>query len=70
MLIIAVLSVNTIAPIIGFLENGFSLNSYIETLKMLPIIFVIMLFLINIVVRPIVVHIFSKFVTPDHGFIF
>ena len=39
--IISFLSVNTIAPLIMLLEKGFSMETYKETLKILPIMRVI-----------------------------
>lgn len=36
LLIISIISVNTIAPIIVGLERGFSKENYIETLKIIP----------------------------------
>lgn len=39
MLIISIISVNTIAPIIVGMELGFSKANYLETLKIIPFMF-------------------------------
>ncbi|WP_348774497.1 hypothetical protein [Cytobacillus oceanisediminis] len=49
MLIISVISVNTIAPIIVGMERGFSKENYMETLKIIPFMWVIVVLLVRLV---------------------
>lgn len=59
-LIISIISVNTIAPIIIGFEKGFSKETYLETLKIIPFMWIIVLFLVRFVAGPIV----GKFLLP------
>lgn len=68
MLIISFLSVNTIAPIIMGLENGFSKANYIETLRVLPFMWIIVILLVRLVAGPVVGKIMPKFVGQTDGF--
>ena len=68
MLIISFLSVNTIAPLIMFLEKGFSLETYKDALKILPIMWVIVMILVRLVAGPLVGKIMPKFVGQTDGF--
>ena len=68
MLIISFLSVNTIAPLIMFLEKGFSIETYKETLKILPIMWVIVILLVRLVAGPLVGRIMPKLVGHTDGF--
>ena len=68
MLIISFLSVNTIAPLIMFLEKGFSMETYKDTLKILPIMWVIVILLVRLVAGPLVGRIMPKFVGQTDGF--
>lgn len=52
MLIISIISVNTIGPIIMGMEFGFSKESYLETLKVIPIIWIIVIMLVRFVTGP------------------
>lgn len=54
LLIISIISVNTIAPIIIGLERGFSKEVYIETLKLIPFMWVIVVLLVRLDAGPIV----------------
>lgn len=54
MLIISLLSVNTIAPIIVGMERGFSVEHYIDTLKIIPFAWIALMVLLNLVVKPTV----------------
>lgn len=67
-LIISFLSVNTIAPIIMGFEKGFSVETYVEALKILPIMFIIVILLVNFVAGPIVGKVMPKFVGQSDGF--
>ncbi len=49
LLIVSVISVNTIAPIIVGLERGFNIAVYTETLKIIPIMWVIVILLVRAV---------------------
>ncbi len=68
MLIISIISVNTIAPIIMGLEMGFSKEHYIETLKVIPFMWVIVVLLVRLVAGPIVGKVMPKFVGQTDGF--
>ncbi|MEL3962804.1 hypothetical protein [Lysinibacillus endophyticus] len=68
LLIISIISVNTIAPIIMGLERGFSLENYFETLKIIPFMWVIVVLLVRLVAGPLVGKIMPKFVGQTDGF--
>lgn len=68
LLIISIISVNTIAPIIIGLERGFSKDVYLETLKLIPIMWVIVVFLVKFVAGPLVYKVMPKFVGQTDGF--
>ncbi len=68
MLIISIISVNTIAPIIMGLERGFSKENYIETLKIIPIMWIIVVLLVRFVAGPVVGKIMPKFIGKTDGF--
>ena len=68
MLIISIISVNTIAPIIMGLELGFSKENYLETLKVVPFMWVIVVLLVRLVAGPIVGKVMPKFVGKTDGF--
>lgn len=67
-LIISLISVNTIAPIIIGLERGFSLAVYVETLKMLPFMWLIVILLVKFVAGPLVGKVMPKFTGQTDGF--
>lgn len=52
LLIISILSVNIIAPLITFLEVGFSKESYLNTLKVIPIIWIFVVILVLLTHNP------------------
>lgn len=68
MLIISIISVNTIAPIIMGMEFGFSKENYLETLKVIPIMWIIVIILVRFVAGPLVVKVMPKFVGKTDGF--
>lgn len=68
LLIVSILSVNTIAPIIIGLERGFSKEVYLDTLKVLPIMWVIVVLLVKLVAGPVVGKLMPKFVGKTDGF--
>ena len=68
MLIISFISVNTIAPIIVGLERGFSKEVYLDTLKIIPIMWLIVIFSVRFIAGPIVAKILPKFVGQTDGF--
>ena len=68
LLIISIISVNTIAPIIIGLERGFSKEVYMETLKILPIMWIIVVLLVRLVAGPIVGKVMPMFVGKTDGF--
>lgn len=68
LLIISIISVNTIAPLIIGFERGFSKEVYFDTLKLLPIMWVIVVLLVRLVAGPLVGKIMPKFVGQTDGF--
>ena len=68
LLIISIISVNTIAPIIIGLERGFSKEVYMETLKILPIMWIIVVLLVRLVAGPVVGKVMPMFVGKTDGF--
>ncbi|RUL51296.1 hypothetical protein [Lysinibacillus antri] len=68
MLIISLISVNMIAPTIIFLERGFSLDVYVDTLKILPIMWIIVMILVRFVAGPLVGKVMPNFVGKTDGF--
>ena len=68
MLVISIISVNTIAPIIMGLQFGFSKENYLETLKIIPIMWIIVMVLVRFVAGPVVGKVMPKFVGQTDGF--
>lgn len=67
-LIISIISVNTIAPIIMGLERGFSKEVYVETLKIIPFMWLIVILLVRLVAGPAVHKVMPKFAGKTDGF--
>ncbi|HEO8419700.1 TPA: hypothetical protein VBX77_001672 [Yersinia enterocolitica] len=68
MLIISIISVNTIAPVIMGLQLGFSKENYLETLKVIPFMWIIVMLLVRFVAGPLVGKVMPKFVGKTDGF--
>jgi hypothetical protein len=68
LLIISIISVNTIAPIIVGLELGFSKEVYLDTLKIIPFMWVIVVLLVKLVAGPIAGKVMPKFIGQTDGF--
>ncbi|AUS26586.1 hypothetical protein MMB75_22550 [Paenibacillus sp. P2(2022)] len=68
LLIISIISVNTIAPIIMGLERGFSTKNYLETLKIIPFMWIIVVLLVRLVAGPLVGKVLPKLVGQTDGF--
>lgn len=68
LLIVSILSVNTIAPIIIGLERGFSKEVYFDTLKVLPVMWFIVVLLVRLVAGPIVGKLMPIFIGKTDGF--
>ncbi|HWJ78103.1 MAG TPA: hypothetical protein VNR61_08490 [Niallia sp.] len=66
--IISILSVNTIGPLIMAFKFGFTLDVYMETLKVIPFIWICVVLLVPFVVNPIVNKLVQKFIQPTDGF--
>jgi len=66
--IISIISVNIIAPLIMGFEFRFEWQVYIETLKVLPFIWVCVVLLVTLVANPIVGKLLPKFVKPTDSF--
>lgn len=68
LLIISIISVNTIAPVIVGLERGFSKEVYLDTLKILPFMWVIVVLLVRLVAGPVVGRVLPRFIGSTDGF--
>lgn len=68
LLIVSIISVNTIAPIIIGLERGFSKEVYLDTLKIIPIMWIIVVLSVRLIAGPIVGKLMPKFVGQTDGF--
>jgi len=68
MMIISIISVNTIAPIIMMLDQGFNIENYLKTLRIIPLLWIIVVLLISWVVGPIVSKIMPIFAAKTDGF--
>ncbi|WP_436374647.1 hypothetical protein [Cytobacillus sp. BC1816] len=68
MVIISVISVNTIAPIIVGMERGFSKENYFETLKIIPFMWVIVVLLVRLVAGPLAGRMMPRFAGQTDGF--
>ncbi|PAV31614.1 hypothetical protein CIL05_02865 [Virgibacillus profundi] len=66
--IISVLSVNIIAPIIMGFEFGFKKETYVNTLQVIPFVWICVILLVTLVANPIVSKLVPKFVKPTDGF--
>lgn len=68
LLIISIISVNTIAPIIVGLERGFSMEVCLDTLKIIPVMWVVVIFCVTLIAGPVVGKLMPKFVEKADGF--
>lgn len=68
LLLISIISVNTIAPIIIGLERGFSKEVYLDTLKIIPIMWIIVILSVRLVAGPIVRKLLPIFTGQTDGF--
>jgi hypothetical protein len=68
MLTVSIISVNIIAPLIMGMEHGFSLNNYLNTLRIIPFLWIAVLLLVNFVSRPLVSKLVMKFIAPTDSF--
>lgn len=68
LLIVSIISVNTIAPIIMGMERGFSKETYLETLKIIPLMWMIVVILVKFVAGPLVGRVFPKLIGKSDGF--
>ncbi|TCI43013.1 MULTISPECIES: hypothetical protein [Exiguobacterium] len=68
MLIISILSVNTIAPIIVGMERGFSVAHYVDTLKIIPFAWIALIVLIRFIVKPLAGILFNRLAGQTDGF--
>ncbi|MFC5464822.1 hypothetical protein [Lederbergia graminis] len=66
--IISILSVNIIAPIIMGFEFGFTKDVYMETLQVLPFVWVCVILLVTLVANPLVNKLVPLFVKPTDSF--
>lgn len=65
---ISIISVNTIGPLIMGFEFGFSKDVYLETLKVLPFIWIVVVLLVPFIVNPLVTKVSAKFVGETDGY--
>ncbi|UQZ33139.1 hypothetical protein C2I18_05940 [Paenibacillus sp. PK3_47] len=68
LLIISMISANTIAPVIVGLERGFSKEVYLDTLKIIPVMWVIVVLLVKLVAGPLAGMLMPKFAGQTDGF--
>lgn len=68
LLIVSIISVNTISPIIMGLELGFSKENYLDTLKIIPVMWIIVMLVVTLVAKPLVGNVMPKFVGNTDGF--
>ena len=68
LLIVSIISVNTIAPVIMWMERGFTMDVYAETLKVIPIMWVIVVLLVKLVAGPLVGSMIPRFIGETDGF--
>lgn len=66
--IISILSVNIIAPIIMGFEFGFTKDVYMETLQVLPFVWVCVILLVTLVTNPLVNKLVPLYVKPTDSF--
>lgn len=66
--IISIISVNIIAPLIMGFEFGFTKETYMETLQVIPFVWIAVVLLVNLVANPLVSKLLPKFVGPTDGF--
>ncbi|WP_299513346.1 hypothetical protein [uncultured Rummeliibacillus sp.] len=66
--IISILSVNIIAPIIMGYQFGFSKDVYLDTLKVIPFVWICVVLLVTLVANPLVTKLNQKFTEPTDGF--
>lgn len=66
--IISIISVNIIAPLIMGFEFGFSKETYFNTLKVIPFMWLIVIFLVTSVSRPLVGKLVNLFSLETDGF--
>jgi hypothetical protein len=68
LLIISIISVNTIAPIIVGLERGFSMEVYVDTLKIIPIMWGVVILCVTLIAGPVVGKLMPIFLEKVDGF--
>jgi hypothetical protein len=68
LLIISIISVNTIAPIIVGLERGFSMEVYMDILKIIPIMWIVVILCVTLIAGPVVGKLMPIFVEKADGF--
>lgn len=61
LLIVSIISVNTIAPIIMWAVRGFTFDVYLETLKIIPLMWVIVVLLVKLVAGPLTGSMIPRF---------
>lgn len=66
--VISIISVNTIAPLIMALQFGFTKAVYLQTLKTIPFMWIIVVLIVPFIVEPIVNKLMPKFVQPTDSF--
>ncbi|UNK21292.1 hypothetical protein MNQ98_16105 [Paenibacillus sp. N3/727] len=65
---ISIISVNTISPIIMGLERGFSKEVYLDSLKIIPLMWIIVILSVRLIAGPLVAKLMPKFVGQTDGF--
>lgn len=68
LLIVSIISVNTIAPLITGLERGFSKQVYLDTLRMMPMLWIAVVLLVKLVASPLADKVMAKVAGKTDGF--
>ncbi|MNO60925.1 hypothetical protein D3C76_515570 [compost metagenome] len=68
LLIISIISVNSIAPIIVGLERGFSKEVYLDTLKIIPFMWITVVLSVKLVAGPVVGKVMPRLIGQTDGF--
>lgn len=66
--VISIISVNTIAPLIMALQFRFTKAVYLQTLKTIPFMWIIVVLIVPFIVEPIVNKLMPKFTQPTDSF--
>lgn len=66
--VISIISVNTIAPLIMALQFGFTKAVYLQPLKTIPFMWIIVVLIVPFIVEPVINRLMPKFIQPPDSF--